>query len=345
MNLKNSKLKIIFCASQLDIPTTITLVEQSKNNFIIITDTITIFNFLKRNYPKSKIIYFLPPKKIFYLNFFLLFKNVLFNLNLNKNIQKLLNSYSNGEVFFTFDCYAHQLAYAVKILSKKNRVYFIYKYKHLFLYKIKFSFRGFVNKVYLKVIYGIDSYIVDGVSIKYLLLFSRSFFDEISAKKILININNNFLKKTQKKYLTDKKRNILLLSMYSEILWNILDKEKLNLFLKELLFHTKKKDVYFKRKNLLDKKSAIEKLFFEVPYYIPANICMYNYNVIVGYGSATLFEAANSGIKAISLIDILKTNETMVASCLYKKFLLKNLDKNKKIYFPKSMNEFVKILR
>ena len=72
---------------------------------------------------------------------------------------------------------------------------------------------------------------------------------------------------------------------------------------------------------------------------------MYNYNFIVGYGSATLFEAANSGIKAISLIDILKTNETMVASCLYKKFLLKNLDKNKKIYFPKSMNEFVKILR
>ena len=65
MNFQNLKLKLIFCASQLDIPSTITLAEQSKKKFIIITDNITSFNFLKKNYPRSKIIYFLQPKKIF----------------------------------------------------------------------------------------------------------------------------------------------------------------------------------------------------------------------------------------------------------------------------------------
>jgi hypothetical protein len=45
MNFQNLKLKLIFCASQLDIPSTITLAEQSKKKFIIITDNITSFNF------------------------------------------------------------------------------------------------------------------------------------------------------------------------------------------------------------------------------------------------------------------------------------------------------------
>jgi hypothetical protein len=345
MNFQNLKLKLIFCASQLDIPSTIILAEQSKKKFIIITDNITSFNFLKKNYPRSKIIYFLQPKKIFYLNFFLLFKNIYYNLNLKKKINKLLSGYSNSEVFFSFDCIAYQLAYAVKILSKKNTVYFNNTRKDSFLYKIKFSFRGFLNKVYLKAMYGIDSYIVQAPSIKYFLFFSRSFFDEISAKNVLINLNHKLLKKTKKKYLNGKIKKIFLLSMYTDISSNILAKEKLDLFLKEFTLLVEKKDIYFKIKNLSDKKMPLEKSFYEIPYYIPANICMYHFNVIVGYGSATLFEAANAGIKAISLIDILKTNETMNASCFYKKFLLKNLDKNKKIYFPKSMNEFVKNFR
>jgi len=46
-----------------------------------------------------------------------------------------------------------------------------------------------------------------------------------------------------------------------------------------------------------------------VPIHLPANLLCYSCDVVVGYGSATLFEAANLGKKSISLVKFIPTTK------------------------------------
>jgi hypothetical protein len=72
------------------------------------------------------------------------------------------------------------------------------------------------------------------------------------------------------------------------------------------------KNILLKKKNFSEKKNYLEKKLNEVPVYIPANLLIYNVKVIIGYNSASLFEAANKSCKAISLLYILSKNEKLL---------------------------------
>ena len=67
---------------------------------------------------------------------------------------------------------------------------------------------------------------------------------------------------------------------------------------------------------------------------------MYDFRLVVGYHSATLFEAANAGCKVISLLDLLSNKKNSHHISYHKKYITRNLDKNKKILFPKTFEQF-----
>ena len=99
------------------------------------------------------------------------------------------------------------------------------------------------------------------------------------------------------------------------------------------------KKLLLKRKNFEEKKYYLEKALAEVPSFIPANLLIYNFKIVIGYNSATLFEAANKSCKVISLLYLLSKNTFTVK--YYKNYLDKNLKVNKKIFYPKTYEQFI----
>jgi hypothetical protein len=75
---------------------------------------------------------------------------------------------------------------------------------------------------------------------------------------------------------------------------------------------------------------------------IPANLLCHGKQVVIAYGSSTLYDAAEIGVKAVSLAFIINsTSEGQDVRT--SKFLLDNL-KSGKISFPKNLNEFNDLL-
>ena len=65
------------------------------------------------------------------------------------------------------------------------------------------------------------------------------------------------------------------------------------------------------------------------------------FKIVIGYTSAVLFNAANQGVVAISLLDYIKPIERKVADD-FKSYLKNNT--SKEILYPKNINELMKAL-
>ena len=102
------------------------------------------------------------------------------------------------------------------------------------------------------------------------------------------------------------------------------------------------KKLILKRKNFKEKKLYFEKNLSEIPTYIPLNLLIYNFKVVVSYNSAILFEAANKSCKAISLLYILSKEAKTID--FYEEYLNSNLQRGKKIFYPKTYEQFIKYL-
>ena len=342
MENKKSPPIIIFCTSFLVIPIALTLIEKNNSTYFMITHSKKMFNFLIMFFPKKKIILLRSPK----------FNNKYFNLKNNikkiysiiffkKKVKNILNKFNNSDVYFFFESFASEMAFAIKILSKKNNIFFMPEMKSKFLYFKKIlSLKIFIHKLYLKAIYGLDTEIMTGQNNKNILLYSNKFFKLVNAKKIKIKINYKNLIYFQKQNFKIKNKKILFLSSGESIEQKIISLEKFRRFIKSFISQVNLKEINIKRKNSTDQIYFEENFLDEIPQYLPANLLIYNFKVIIGCHSALMFEAANNNILSISLLDLLKDSKTESASNHFKKYLIKNLKKNKKIYFPKTLKEF-----
>jgi hypothetical protein len=80
-----------------------------------------------------------------------------------------------------------------------------------------------------------------------------------------------------------------------------------------------------------------------IPKYLPANLICYNCSIIISYSSATLYESANIGKNAISLLDIIPSySEGQVDR--YRQYLTENLNDGC-ISYPKTISEFEEIIK
>ncbi len=69
---------------------------------------------------------------------------------------------------------------------------------------------------------------------------------------------------------------------------------------------------------------------------MPANLLSYKCSVVISYGSATLYEAANIGKLAVSLVNIIRSMNSEQPE-RFKKYLLCN--SKDPIEFPKTIEE------
>ena len=193
--------------------------------------------------------------------------------------------------------------------------------------------------------YGIQLDSFEGINQQPLLMYSSKFYKSISIKKMNIKPDKDILKKFLKKNLNIKNNKILLLSSSEALDLNIIDKSLYNAWIKNWITSSNSKKIALKRKLFSDKKYSSENLLKELPVDWPANLLIYNYKIVIGCHSATLFEAANAGCKVISLLDFLGIENNYFSTSYHKKYITKNLHKGKKIFFPKTFNQFKQLIR
>jgi hypothetical protein len=344
---KNTRIKIFFCPSWIQIEEIINLTTESKKKFIFVVENEDLYFFFKKFYLNSKIIFLKSPRTIFTANPIKLINNFYLNYLEKKKIKFIFNKYSHTKVYCSDSFNLVQMAYAAKVLSLRNQL-FLYSNKiniEKFLKK-KIGLKMFLYNIYIKMFYRISCYSVADPNHKLYSVYSDKYYKFINAKKIKNPVNILLLKKFIKKKLNlHNKIKILLLSSFEAIADNLLDEGKFKIWANEFVKIADPKKIIFKRKSINEKKYFTEKLFSEAPSYLPASLLCYKVDIIVGYNSSTLFQAANAGCKAISLLDLLKKEELNPNLNYYKKFLTDNLISSKKILFPKNMSEFNKLIK
>jgi hypothetical protein len=343
---KNTQIKIFFCPSWVQIEEIINLTIGFKKKFIFIIENKDLYFFFKKFYLSSKIIFLKSPRSIFTINPIKFINNFYLNYLEKKKIKFIFNKYSHTVVYCSDSFNLVQMAYAAKVLSLRNQLY-LYSNKinvEKFLKK-KIGLKMFLYNIYIKMFYGISCYSVADPNNKLYSVYSDKYYKFINAKKIKNPVNILLLKKFIKKKLNlHNKIKILLLSSFEAIADNLLDEDKFKILINEFLKIVDAKKIIFKRKSINEKKYFTEKLFSEAPTYLPASLLCYKADVIVGYNSSTLFQAANAGCKVISLLDLLKKKEFNPNLIYYKKYLTDNLIGSKKILFPRTINEFKKLI-
>jgi hypothetical protein len=342
----NPQINIFFCPSWGQITEIINLTKRFKGNFIFIVEKKSLYVFFKKYYLRSKIILLKSPKTLFTINLIKFINNFYANYLEKKKIEFILKKYSTAKVYCAVGFNLIQMAYAAKILSFKNEI-FLYsnnvKIKNF--YKKKISLKTIFYYIYIKILYGISCYFVVDHHNNYFTVYPNKYYNFISAKKIKNKIDFLIIKKFIKNKINlSNKIKILLLSSFDAKSENLLDINKFKIWINELTKIVDPKKIIFKRKYINEKKYFSEKLFSEAPPYIPASLLLYKVEIVIGYSSSTLFEAANAGVKAISLLDLLKKKELNLNKTYYKKYLNNNLTGNKRILFPRTINDFKKLI-
>ena len=342
LNLNNNKdLKsnrnIILCTTSLSVPFTVSLIEKFKETSTIVTQSKELFYFFVKYYPKHDIIFFEEPKSLINKNFLKMIKNHYHNYLLKKKIFFVFNKYLNSNVFTTIRAFSPLSAYILIVLSKKNKIYLL-KIVKLFWKKTKPTFKIFLHKIYLKIFYSLDCDVVRRHTYIHL-AYSKKYFKKIDARNVKYKINTNLIKNFCEKKLNINSAKLLLLSSGLALENGTIDKKLYENFMNKLNLTPYFNKMLLKRKKF-ENKTDVEKNLVEVPAQIPANLIIHKYKIVIGFDSAALFEASNNGCKVICLIDLLAKDISYVKYC--KGYLNRNLQKNKKILFPKTFEQFIK---
>lgn len=334
----NYNRNIILCTSFLSIPFTLNLIKKFKDISVIITQSKEIFEFFKKFYPNLDIIFIEQLKSLINKNPLIIIKNNYYNYLLKKKINFFFTKYSNSSVFTNIRAFSPLSAYILIVLSKKNKIYH-QKLVKVSWKKIQSNLKFKILKFYNKIMFGLDCHTILTKQNKKILVYSNKFYKKINAKNINYKINANLIKEFAKKNFSFTDNKILLLCSGFSLERKLIDKKLFFEFMKQLSLSNNFEKLLLKKKNFSEKKKYLEKKLNEVPAYIPANLLIYNFKVIIGYNSATLFEAANKSCKAISLLYLLSKDVEIVNH--YVDYFNRNLKKNKKIFYPKTFQEFI----
>ena len=333
-----SNRNIILCTSSLSIPFTLSLIKKFKDTSTIITQSKEIFKFFTKFYPKLDIIFIEQLKSLINKNLLIMIKNNYYNYLLKKKVNFFFNKYSNCNVYANIRAFSPLSAYTLLVLSQKNKIHH-QKLVKLSWIKIKPNFKFKILEIYNKLIFGLDCHTILNEDNEKILVYSDKFFKKINAKNINYKIEANSIKKFSEKNFNISNTKILLLCSGNLLKRGLIEKKLFNEFMKKWSFESNFKKISLKRKNYKEIKCYPEKNLNEVPSFIPANLLIYKFKVVIGFNSAALFEAANKSCKSISLLYILSNDIETIN--YYKNYFKINLKRNKKVLYPKTFKQFI----
>lgn len=334
-------MKIIFCLSYLSVPTTISIIESSDDDFLIVTSNKTLVTFFKRLYPSEKIFLLKPPPWLS-KSLAKTIRNMYFIYKYKKELLKKFEQYQAAKVFFFSLAFCDLESWLVKVLSKNNVIYYkpAASIQHLTADE---SVQAKIGKWLRRLIYSVNFVPLSGGNQTYYAV-GNSFLREIRAIDFDVDVD---CRSTAHKIIDGleeiKSSKILILCGETvgtsvEVSEYILQMDTLITSLVEKFGH---KSLAIKAHPRFPQYYSKENTLKKIPSNIPANLILGHFDVIVGYSSATLAEAAKMGKKCISLLKMMRPIDINVRD-----HFIEYLNNNgvQSVHYPKNVTNVIALI-
>jgi hypothetical protein len=247
--------------------------------------------------------------------------------------------YEDADVFFFGVAFCEFEAWLLKTLSRKNRIF----YKPAISvenFDVCGSIQGIIGKLLRICVYSIHfDVLTSGKNVYHAL--SEKFLSGINAKGFSMEINTESISRKIMESLPEiESARILILcggiagvfvdrSEYAGKMDDLIDRLTSKFGHDALAIKTHPRfDEYFQKENALKK----------IPADIAANLILGHFDIIIGYSTAALVEAADAGKKAVSLLKLMKPID-----CRVRDSYIDYLDNNAAggIFYPAGFEDLI----
>ena len=331
-------MKIIFCLSYLSVPTTISIIESSDDDFLIVTSNKTLVTFFKRLYPSEKI-FLLQPIPLLSKFPVKTIRNLYFIYKYKKEVLKKFEHYQDAKVFFFSVAFCELESCIVKMLSENNVIYYkpAASIRHLTADE---SIQAKIGKWLRRLIYSVDFIPLLGSNLRYYGL-NDTFLRETRAVDFNIDVD---VGSTSLKIIDSleeiKSSKVLILCGETvgksvEVSEYISQMDTIITSLVEKFGH---ESLAIKAHPRFPQYYSKEDTLKKIPSNIPANLIIGYFDIIIGYSSATLTEAAKMGKKCISLLKMMQPIDINVRDHFIE-YLNNNSEHS--VHYPKNVTDFI----
>ncbi|QEC78078.1 hypothetical protein [Mucilaginibacter ginsenosidivorax] len=327
----------IVCLSYLSIPEVLSLTE-GHDDFKIITDQPSLHEFCSKMFSDKEVILVDRPPKLSGLN------KIILPLKLKQykaDLLKKLGKPEKSDIYIFYNAFGFHISWWLTKIAANNTIY----YKpdiDMSMWKDRYTVNSLVKQFWIWLNFNALTIPVWNGT-EYFPKVSDQYIRKYHIKVLeRIPINFAYIKKLLNEKFHIGNQKYLLLSgntvpdnmVYEQeyISKNDAIIEIMGLENVAIKIHPRFNSLYGKEKD-----GVI------VPSFIPANIIFDNFDTIIGYSSAALFEAANKGKTTISLICMFEPVSTD-NKANFIKYLNGNLKDGAKIFYPETPAEFAEII-
>jgi len=336
-------MNIIFCLSYLSVPNTISIIEAANDDYLIVTSQPSIATFFHRLYSSEKIIKldFVP---LLSKNPFQLVWNILMVVQYKKKIWLRFKGYEHVNVYSFSIAFCEFESWLIQKLSVNNNIF----YKpavNIGNLEQDSSFYAKLNVWLRQLIYSISFHPVIGPGSTYYTV-SDQYLSEIGATDFDLPANSGVLDVLDKKIMSilgDAKNARILILCGGTVGFECEKEEyihKMDALIDFLVEKYGYESLAIKAHPRLPDYHSKENSLKKIPTDIAANLIISHFDMVIGYATATLIEAANSGIKSISLLKLIEPKVQRTQS-YYINYLVRNA--KEKIYFPTMIEDMVEV--
>lgn len=257
-----------------------------------------------------------------------------------RNYGRMLSKYRDCDVYFFFPAFGHFEAWMINVLSANNSVYYCPDVS-LKSFTRDESWSARIQSAYIERVFSQQVVPLSAVGCPRYYSVSGEFLGKVGAQVVDITPDLGSLSSTIcRKYTLDKKPVLLLAGGVVEDKFVALEDyvSASDRMIRLLVEQLGVESIAVKIHPRFELLYSEENVLFRINDAVPANLIYQNFSVVIGYCSATLFEAANDGLAAISLLEYFSAAnlENQVGS---KSYLLSNLAPGREILFPKNLEE------
>jgi len=301
-------LNIIFIGSYLNIPCVIDVIEREKGDFRILSTDVQVLNVFAEFYGENKV-YKIPQIFESFGNFRKIITDSIRTFGYKEKLLKDIKALKPKQVFFFFLGWNGLSSWLLKRLSTTCSLYYRPKV-NIELLESDFAIKAQIKSVIASMVCGIR--LRSGKFYGYsLIAIDDRFLKQLKVNRYEFDVDHNNIKKFLSErfsYLSKVKVIILNGGMYnvSEVSYT----DSMKLVWSKLIEKYESSEICIKdHPNFPIIELAFLRECVAVPPQFPASLLCYNCEVVISYSSATLYEAANLGIKSISLVNLIPTTK------------------------------------
>ena len=333
-------MNLIFIGSYLNVPCVIDTIDREDGKFRILTENKALVKFFSDLY-SPQVVVELPEYFKHFRNVRKLFSDIIKIVRYKSLYSKSLIKLKPKKIFFFFITDGYLECWLINKLSNSTEIYYRPKINIKLIKKTK-TIRLILKAFFLRLIFGC-SFMPFKLHKHEYIGFNKIFLKKIRAKEYSpTKKNNNIMKVFSNRFPQFNKCSVLFL-IGSELYIDINEyKEKMSLIFEKIFEMQPRKKVFIKRHPNTSLTSIdLPKGCVEIPYYYPGNLIFDKASIVISYGSAALFEAANKKKRAISLAFLIDSTRKGQAKSI-KNYLKSN--SSAKIHFPKKLNDLSELL-